>query len=187
VRIIAGSLRGRRIIAPPGQATRPTADRVRETLFSMLTSRIGTFDGLSVADLFAGSGALGIEALSRGAATALFVENNAAALAALRRNLEALELEDRSRVLPASVTALRAGETADLVLADPPYGAPVTQTLLETLCRSGLLRPGGWLAIETARGEPTPSAAELSLEAERNVGKARLTLFRRSSPPVPPS
>src|SRR4051794_5670101 len=90
MRVIAGRWRGRPIEAPPGLATRPTADRVRETLFSMLASRLGTFEGLRVADLFAGSGALGFEALSRGAASVTFVENDAKAVAVIRRNAEKL-------------------------------------------------------------------------------------------------
>src|SRR5216117_1200330 len=90
MRIIAGEWRGRAIEGPPGLATRPTADRVRETLFSMFASRLGTFEDLRVADLFAGSGALGLEALSRGAASATFVENDAAAAAVIRRNAERL-------------------------------------------------------------------------------------------------
>ena len=90
MRIIAGRWRGRPIEAPPGQCTRPTADRVRETLFSMLASRLGSFEELRVADLFAGSGALGLEALSRGAATATFVETDAKAQAAIKRNAEKL-------------------------------------------------------------------------------------------------
>jgi 16S rRNA (guanine966-N2)-methyltransferase len=100
VRIIAGEWRGRPLAAPPGMDTRPTADRVRETLFSMLTSRIGSFEGLRVADLFAGSGALGFEALSRGAATATFVESDPRALAAIRAN--AAKLGATSRIKPPS-------------------------------------------------------------------------------------
>src|SRR3982751_3668008 len=90
MRIIAGEWRGRQLEAPPGQSTRPTADRVRETLFSMLASRLGSFEDLRVADLFAGSGALGLEALSRGAASAIFVENDSKAAAIIRRNAEKL-------------------------------------------------------------------------------------------------
>src|SRR5437764_5683819 len=90
MRIIAGKWRGRPIEAPPGVATRPTADRVRETLFSMLASRLGSLEGLRIADLFAGSGALGLEALSRGAASGTFVENDAKAAAILRRNIDKL-------------------------------------------------------------------------------------------------
>src|SRR3954453_15020068 len=99
MRIIAGEWRGRQLEAPPGQSTRPTADRVRETLFSMLASRLGSFEDLAVADLFAGSGALGFEALSRGAASAPFVESAPAATAAIRRNAEKLGATDRVRML----------------------------------------------------------------------------------------
>ena len=90
MRVIAGEWRGRMLLAPKNDATRPTADRTRETLFSMLVSRIGTFEGLAAADLFAGSGALGLEALSRGAASCIFVEQDAAAIRALRSNIAAL-------------------------------------------------------------------------------------------------
>ena len=98
MRIVAGEWRGRRLVAPRGDATRPTADRTREALFSMLTSRLGSFEDLAVADLFAGSGALGLEALSRGAANCLFVEQDGAALAALRANITALDARDRAAV-----------------------------------------------------------------------------------------
>ena len=91
MRIIAGGWRGRKLIAPAGDTTRPTGDRTRETLFNMLASRLGDFDGLTVADLFAGSGALGLEALSRGAASCLFVEQEAAAAETIRRNITALD------------------------------------------------------------------------------------------------
>ena len=98
MRIIAGDWRGRPLQAPAGQGTRPTSDRTRETLFSMLVSRLGSFEGLRVADLYAGSGALGLEALSRGAAHALFIEKDPSALAAIRANLEALSAAERSSV-----------------------------------------------------------------------------------------
>ncbi len=106
MRIIAGAWRGRPLEAPPGMATRPTADRVRETLFSMLASRLGSFEELRVADLFAGSGALGFEALSRGAASATFVENSAAATAIIKRNADKLGASERIRVLGGSALAL---------------------------------------------------------------------------------
>src|SRR3954464_14591564 len=105
MRIIAGKWRGRLLEAPPGLGTRPTADRVRETLFSMLASRLGSLEDLRVADLFAGSGALGFEALSRGAATATFVDSDAKAAAAIRRNADALDAADRVQVLGASALA----------------------------------------------------------------------------------
>jgi 16S rRNA (guanine966-N2)-methyltransferase len=122
VRIIAGEWRGRKLTAPKGDATRPTADRTRETLFSMLTSRLGDFDGLQVADLFAGSGALGLEALSRGAASCLFVEQDRPALDAIRANITTLGARDKARVEAGSATQLRAApQPLDLIFADPPY------------------------------------------------------------------
>src|SRR5665647_949495 len=106
MRIVAGEWRRRPLKAPPGEATRPTADRTRETLFNMLTSRLGSFEGLAVADLFAGSGALGLEALSRGAATCLFVEQDAAAIRALRQNIANLHAQAQCDVRATSVLAL---------------------------------------------------------------------------------
>src|SRR3954462_15502174 len=108
MRIISGQWRGRQIVAPKGDATRPTADRTRETLFAMLTSRLGSFEGLTVADLFAGSGALGLEALSRGAGSCLFVEHEAEALRALRANIAALRAQARCTVEARSVMQLAA-------------------------------------------------------------------------------
>jgi 16S rRNA (guanine966-N2)-methyltransferase len=122
VRVVAGSARGRRLSAPPGTETRPTTDRVREAVFNALGS-LGVVDGAVVADLFAGSGALGIEALSRGAASAHFVESDRRAVAAIEDNLAALDLADRGVVLRGRVeTAVDELPTSlDLVLADPPY------------------------------------------------------------------
>jgi len=121
MRVVAGELRGRRIIAPPGNDTRPTSDKVRQAVFNALESA-GLIDGAVVVDLFAGSGAMGIEALSRGAASCTFVERDRAALAALRTNLEALKVVDRSRVVVGDATAQASHlRDADLVIADPPY------------------------------------------------------------------
>ena len=121
MRIIAGKWRGRTIEAPPGQTTRPTADRVRETLFSMLASRLISFEELRVADLFAGSGALGFEALSRGAASATFVESDAKAATIIRRNAE--KLGASAQILGNSALALPRSQPFDLIFADPPYAA----------------------------------------------------------------
>ena len=128
-----------------------TADRVRETLFSMLTSRLGSFEGLRVADLFAGSGALGLEALSRGAAFAAFVEKDAAAAAAIRRNAERLGASDRIRILGGSALALPASEPFDLMFADPPYAEGSGTAAVEAVERAGWLAPGGWMSVETSR------------------------------------
>ncbi len=179
MRIIAGAWRGRPLIAPAGVATRPTADRVRETLFSMLISRLGTFEGLRVADLFAGSGALGLEALSRGAATATFIDNDPRSVAAIKANAAALNAGDRAVVRGGSALALPKAEPFDLVFADPPYTAGSGSAALGAVLTAGWLGAGGWLAIETARGD-TVDAKEWTVDAARDVGRARITLVRGS-------
>src|SRR5262249_41616293 len=147
MRIISGEHRGRSITAPPGRTTRPTPDRVRGALFSALESRLGgpgSLEGVRVLDLFAGSGALGLEALSRGAAHAVFVERDRAALRALQDNLATLKLGDRARVMPEdAVHAVRAlaarGERFDAVLVDAPYGAPEAVEALSAAGEGGLV------------------------------------------------
>jgi len=179
MRIIAGEWRGRRLTAPKGDATRPTADRTRETLFSMLTSRLGSFEGLSVADLFAGSGALGLEALSRGAQSCLFVEHDRAALDAIRANVTALEAQPRVKLEAASVMTLRAASApVDLILADPPYDTNAGEVALDRLLRLGWIGEATWIALETHLTRDIEIKG-LRNEAERRVGKAKLTLLRR--------
>jgi 16S rRNA (guanine966-N2)-methyltransferase len=178
MRIIAGEWRGRAIDAPPGAGTRPTADRVRETLFSMLTSRLGSFEDLRVADLFAGSGALGLEALSRGAAHATFVENNPKAIAVIRRNAAKLGAEERVSILAASALGLPRSEAFDLIFADPPYAAGSGSAVVASVGGANWLAPGGWLTIETARAEAV-APGKLNLDSARDVGSARITLLRR--------
>jgi len=176
MRIIAGKWRGRVIEAPPGPATRPTADRVRETLFSMLASRLGSFEDLRVADLFAGSGALGLEALSRGAALATFVENDLAAAAAIRRN--AARLGADAQILNGSAVSLPRATPFDLIFADPPYAEGLGTAVVRSVLNADWLAPGGWMSVETASPENVEPAG-LEVEAIRNVGRARLTLLRR--------
>jgi 16S rRNA (guanine966-N2)-methyltransferase len=131
MRVVAGQLRGRKIEGPVTEATRPTTDKVREAIFNALSS-LDVLDGARVIDLYAGSGALGIEALSRGAAHCVFVENNRDALAVLRKNLQHLDLGDRSTVREAdAMGALAADASIDLLLADPPYGFTDWGKLLE--------------------------------------------------------
>lgn len=178
MRIIAGEWRRRLLRAPPGDGTRPTADRTRETLFAMLASRLGSFEGLRVADLFAGSGALGLEALSRGAADCLFVEQEAAALRALRANIAALRAQPRCTVQATSVLRLGpAKQPHDLILLDPPYGTGAGPVALERLARLGWIGQATWIALETARDEEVKVRA-LEIESERQVGSARITLLR---------
>lgn len=176
MRIIAGQWRGRKLIAPKGEATRPTADRVREALFSMLTSRLGSFEGLRIADLFAGSGALGLEALSRGAASCTFVEQDRAALDALRANAAALGVKGDIRA-QSVLTLAAVPEPYDLLLLDPPYATGAGPVALDRLARLGWISPASLVSLETARDE----AVELRgfrIEADRNHGKAKLTLLR---------
>ncbi len=177
MRIIAGAWRGRKLTAPKGEATRPTADRMRETLFNMLTSRLGAFEGFAVADLFAGSGALGLEALSRGAAYCRFVEQDRAALEAIRANIAALDARARTEVETGSVMTLRAAAAPyDLILADPPYQSGAGVVALDRLLRLGWIGPQTWIALETAAREDV-AIKGLGVAAERVVGKGKLTLL----------
>ena len=178
MRIIAGDWRGRRLEAPPGRATRPTADRVRETLFSMLASRLGSFDDLRVADLFAGSGALGFEALSRGAAHATFVESDPVAEATIRRNADTLGAPGRIQILGGSALVLGRYGPFDLVFADPPYASDAGSDIVRAVVHAGWLAPGGWMSVETG-GDDALDPAGLEVDVVRDVGRARLTLLRR--------
>ena len=182
MRIIAGAWRGRTIDAAPGPATRPTADRVRETLFSMLVSRLGAFDDLRVADLFAGSGTLGFEALSRGAAEVTFVETDPKSVAIIRSNAEKLGAGERVRVRPASALALPPADPFDLIFADPPYAPGSGSSAAAAVVAAGWLAPGSWMAVESARKDRV-AADGLDIVVERDVGAARLTLLRCPSTP----
>jgi 16S rRNA (guanine966-N2)-methyltransferase len=178
MRVISGEWRGRKLLAPKNDATRPTADRTRETLFSMLASRLGSFEGLHVADLFAGSGALGIEALSRGAAHCVFGEQDREAIDALRKNLAALGAAPRADVRAGSVLALGpAPRTFDLLLFDAPYGTGAGNVALDKLNRLGWVGADSLISIETADKEAV-EVAGFAIDATRKVGKAKLTLLR---------
>jgi 16S rRNA (guanine966-N2)-methyltransferase len=172
MRVIAGTHRGARIAAPKGLATRPTGDRVREAAFNL----IGPVDEARVLDLFAGSGAMGIEALSRGAASVTFVESDRAACRTISENLERLRLTGARVTCADAVWELRReSRTYDLVLVDPPYEAwaELEPKLAEHLPK--VLAPDGLLVVETgARTEP---ALPLPLRTSRRYGSARLTLF----------
>jgi 16S rRNA (guanine966-N2)-methyltransferase len=178
MRVIAGTWRGRLLVTPKGSATRPTADRAREALFSMLASRLGSFEGLAVADLFAGSGALGLEALSRGAASCLFVEQDKAALDALRANIAKLGASAAADVRATSVLALGVARAPlDLIMMDPPYASGAGAVALDKLARLGWTGPATWISVETARDEHV-AVAGFTVDAERVYGKAKLTLLR---------
>jgi 16S rRNA (guanine966-N2)-methyltransferase len=177
VRIIAGDRRGARIAAPKGTATRPTGDRVREAAYNL----IGPVDDVVVLDLFAGSGALGLEALSRGARRCVFVESDRAACAVISDNLQKLRLTGALVLCKDTFQALReergAGRLYDLVLVDPPYGAwpELHPRLADAL--PAALAPDGLLVVETsAKVEPE---LPLTLVTSRRYGSARITLFTR--------
>ena len=179
MRVIAGSLGGRRLQAPAGRTTRPTSDRVREALFAML----GKIDGAVVLDLFAGTGAMGIEALSRGAQRAVFVEREQAATRALRANIAALELPaQRAEVRRAEVAvALRAAreraETYDLVLIDPPYGHAQHWGQRLPALIAPVLAPGARIVAESDRRSPL--VLEAPVERERRYGDTIVTIHRQ--------
>jgi 16S rRNA (guanine966-N2)-methyltransferase len=172
VRIIAGQWRGRVLVTPPGDATRPTADRTREALFSMLTSRVGSFEDLRVADLFAGTGALGLEALSRGAGHCTFVERDRDALAALKTNIEKLGATGTD--VRAQAAEGFSGGPYDIVFLDPPYGSSLGQKVLPRLA----LESGAWASIETAFNEDV-EVPGFAVDTVRQHGKAKLTLLRK--------
>jgi 16S rRNA (guanine966-N2)-methyltransferase len=179
MRVVAGAYGGRRLQAPRGAATRPTADRVREALFSIL----GDVAGLTVLDLFAGSGALGIEALSRGAARAVFVERAPAAIASLRSNLEVLGIErERGETRALDVrTALRAAESRaekyDLVFVDPPYRQAAALGRALSAPIAAALAPGGRVVGESDRRAPLD--LELAVADERRYGDTLIRIHQQ--------
>jgi 16S rRNA (guanine966-N2)-methyltransferase len=185
VRVIAGRLRGRTLNAPPGDATRPTGARVKEALFSIL----GDVSGIQVLDLYAGSGALGIEALSRGAARAVFVESARPALTCLRENLTKLELSEVSKVLPTRVEAVKSQLVSlapfDLVLCDPPWrDAERALQALESLAGLGVFSSAAQIALEHAAKDslvPQRAAAALVVVDQRRWGDTAVTLLALDS------
>lgn len=182
MRIVAGALGGRRLVAPAGDATRPTTDRVREALFSILGGR-GVIDGARVLDLYAGTGALGLEALSRGAVHATFVEAGRPALVALRDNVKALGVGDATSVVAAR--AERWAKTAavdapfDLVLADPPWAdvARACETIA-TLAGRGLVAGDGLVVLEHAARDAEIAIPGLAVVDERAWGDTAAWLGR---------
>jgi 16S rRNA (guanine(966)-N(2))-methyltransferase RsmD len=180
MRVIAGRLGSRSLVAPRGDATRPTTDRVREALFSML----GEMTQLRVLDLYAGTGALGIEALSRGAAHTTFVECHAAALSALRRNLTALELTEQATVVPMRVERARVrvahGAPYDLVFCDPPWDElRITLGHTFALLTAELLSPDATVVVEHPSRRPLGAAdtGYLQVVRSRSWGDTQVTLF----------
>ncbi|MBI4796128.1 MAG: 16S rRNA (guanine(966)-N(2))-methyltransferase RsmD [Deltaproteobacteria bacterium] len=180
MRVIAGSLKGRRL-APVRGLIRPTGAKVREAIFNILGNVVAE---ARVLDLFAGTGALGIEALSRGAKDAVFVEDHPESLKVLRRNLESLDLGDRSRVLPVSVhTALKKlavqCEKFNLAFLDPPYGGEKAVTALAALAAAAIISPGAWVVAEHSRRDTLPEAAgNLERRELRRYGDTQVDFYQ---------
>jgi len=180
LRIVAGSRRGRRLVAPPGRDIRPTGARARETLFNVLTqgrvSRAAAtpLAGALVLDAFAGTGALGLEALSRGAARVVFMETARAARRALRENIAACAANDDTIVLDADATdPPPAREPVDLAFLDPPYGAALAEPALAALARRGWFADGALIVVETAARDAFAPPERLQEIERRRIGAAQ--------------
>ncbi|MCX8007828.1 MAG: 16S rRNA (guanine(966)-N(2))-methyltransferase RsmD [Coriobacteriia bacterium] len=184
MRVVGGTLRGRRLAAPPGATTRPTSDRVREAVFSVLDARFGGVVDAVVLDLFAGSGALGIEALSRGARWSTFVENDASALRTIRENLRVLRLEDRAAVVRGDATRIPGsripGGPFSLLVADPPYRIEPHQVfrIFEGLGASGLLLDGAVVVYECSASQPLEWPDTFADATEKRYGSTRVAFAR---------
>lgn len=181
MRIIGGALRGRRLAAPPGSTTRPTADRVRQALFDSLVhapwAGPESITDAHVLDAFAGTGALGLEALSRGAMDAVFFETDAAACRVLSANITACRMEDRTRIVAADATRPPPGQPCSLVFLDPPYDDErLLSGALSALASAGWIAPAALLVIETRARHRPPTLG--GLLAERHYGAARIGFFR---------
>lgn len=186
--MIAGSAKGRRLEAPRGRLVRPTADRVKEALFSVLGSRMDLAERVLL-DVFAGSGALGIEALSRGAAAVTFIEQEPVARRALGANLERCGVADRARVIGQSAAAALArlageGASFDAILMDPPYGRALAERTVTGLGEGPLVRAGGWVAVEHhADDRLADRYGNLRLTTAKRYGKTVLSLYRNAQAP----
>jgi 16S rRNA (guanine966-N2)-methyltransferase len=185
MRIVGGRHRGRRLLAPPGGVVRPTSDRAREALFNILSHGRFAADGIpfaeaAVLDAFAGTGAVGLEALSRGAAEAVFIEHDRDALASLRHNIEALGEGARAVVMPGDATRPpRAGRACAVAFLDPPYHSGLAPPALEALAAARWLAADALAVIEIAARETLSPPAGFMLLDQRNYGAARLVLLRR--------
>lgn len=192
MRIVAGRFRGRRIEAPEGLGVRPTGDRTREAVFNILTQgklhwRAGSggngegnpLDGARVLDAFAGTGALGLEALSRGAGHVTFMEDQAAALATCQRNIHTLGGEAACKLLSCDVLRPpRAQAPCELVLMDPPYNQGLAPPALTALQAAGWIAPGSFAVVELMASEPFEPPANFESVEERKYGKARVVFLR---------
>ena len=186
MRVIAGNARGRKLSAPKSMRVRPTADRVKESLFSILTSRLGEFDGMRVLDIFAGTGNLGIEALSRGASYAVFVDSHRESADVIRKNLEITQFSDCAKVVlqeaAGALKWLSRGEPPfHLIFLDPPYHEGLTSAVLELLADSPLVDAGTTIVAEFSSKEDIPRSFGRLRETERRIyGDSALSFLTMS-------
>lgn len=186
MRVIGGMVRGRRLAEFEGEKIRPTADRVREALFSMLYSRTGPMQGKKILDVFAGSGALGIEALSRGAAAAWFIDNSGQAVQTIRENLDQCGFTAQAHILRGDartiLSALSGENPFDLIFMDPPYGRDLATDLLAVIDSLDLLTHPGVLCLETGINDPVAAqVGNLQRSVQRRYGSTMLNLFQRTT------
>jgi 16S rRNA (guanine966-N2)-methyltransferase len=181
VRIVAGKFRGKQLTSPEDDSIRPTADRVRESIFNILASRFGpSFDGLRVLDLFAGTGALGLEALSRGAASAVFVDTGVEARGLIRDHIEAFGAGGVTKLLRRDATALGDAGTmgpVDLVFLDPPYAKGMGELALGSLKAGGWLKPDTLLVLEEGSDVAVSLPSGFALEDRREYGASAVHLL----------
>ncbi len=184
MRVISGSARGKILADFSGKDIRPTSDRIREAIFSILFSRLGGMNGQRVLDLFAGTGAMGIEALSRGAVEAVFVERSPQAVALIRRNLSGCRIETPVRILMnEAVTALPLlrGSRFDLIFIDPPYGKDLVPPVLAGIEQEGLLTEHGIVVAEGAKADPIPDQVGSLVRFKMNpYGSTVIHFFKRT-------
>ena len=182
MRIISGSARGRQLAAFGGKDIRPTPDRVREALFSILTSRFGSFNGLNILELFAGSGAQSLEALSRGAASAILVDSGRVAAKTIPENIKRCRFETAVRFIPQDVfsTLPRLAQSSpfDLILLDPPYNKNLIPQVIEKIESLNLLAENGIICAESARDEELSDCGRLKLIESRVYGSSRIHLYQ---------
>jgi 16S rRNA (guanine966-N2)-methyltransferase len=182
MRIVGGEFRGRGLATPKSSAIRPTSDRLRETIFDILVHRFADpLTGARVLDLFAGTGALGLEALSRGASYCLFVDDGVEGRGLIRTNVEALRLTGRTKIFRRDATRLgpcAPGEPYDLLFADPPYGQGLAEAALSSAATGGWLAPGAIGVVEEAASADFAVPGGFALEHERVVGDSRLAFLR---------
>lgn len=189
MRIISGQTRGKKLVEFAGAQVRPTADRVREALFSILTSRLGSLHGCNVLDLFAGTGALALEALSRGAQSAILIESHPESIKIIQTNIDGCRMHDCARVLrgelPAALSfAIKSGPF-DLIFLDPPYAQGLAQATLTNIAALELLSDKGIIVVETAKGEILPEQiGDLLRTDQRHYGVSAITTYERTTSPA---